>query len=423
MRVMLDMGYAVRAAVLQAAQYGVPQSRRRLILAGAAPGHDLAPLPAPSHTFQSPENTADNHVNILLGPPRPDDGAVEVFASHAFANHESPSAPLPPVLVRHALAGLPAALPSCHGDFSVLLPYAGPAGGAPVGPYDRLLRSVGGDGCAQAGPSSRVSSHAASAHGVEEQARIQRVPRDAGADWRDIDNSSSVRFGRSGPLLILSFTPTPPPHSRSKSVQSPYCPWSTRAAPTTPCARASSAPAPSARAWSCRRAGTRRRQRRRVPPAYLERAAHQPCSYPLVPALVQARAARACKSHNRAPGTLGDRLIPWSLPHSGARHNQWDGLYGRQNRYGYSPTIVTHATPIGKQGRWLHPDEPRIITAREAARIQGFPDAFVFPGQPMTRYKQIGNAVPPPLAHALAAALLPPLLLRGGAARQGKAEH
>ena len=78
-------------------------------------------------------------------------------------------------------------------------------------------------------------------------------------------------------------------------------------------------------------------------------------------------------------------------------------------------TIVMHATPIGKQGRWLHPDEPRIITAREAARIQGFPDAFVFPGQPMTRYKQIGNAVPPPLAHALAAALLPPLLLGGAA--------
>ena len=133
----------------------------------------------------------------------------------------------------------------------------------------------------------------------------------------------------------------------------------------------------------------------------------------------EAEAGRPCPFRNRAPPGMGDRLIPWSLPHSAARHNQWDGLYGRQNGYGYSPTIVTHATPIGKQGRWLHPTQPRIITVREAARIQGFPDAFVFPGQPMTRYKQIGNAVPPPLAHALAAALLPPVLRCGERGESG----
>lgn len=57
-----------------------------------------------------------------------------------------------------------------------------------------------------------------------------------------------------------------------------------------------------------------------------------------------------------------------------------------------------------EKGRYLHPSEHRPITVREAARCQGFPDDFVFPtGQSMTSVaKQIGNAVPPPLARALA---------------------
>jgi DNA (cytosine-5)-methyltransferase 1 len=61
-----------------------------------------------------------------------------------------------------------------------------------------------------------------------------------------------------------------------------------------------------------------------------------------------------------------------------------------------------------EKGRYLHPSEHRPITVREAARCQGFPDDFVFSEhQSMTAVaKQIGNAVPPPLAAVLANSLL-----------------
>jgi DNA (cytosine-5)-methyltransferase 1 len=55
-----------------------------------------------------------------------------------------------------------------------------------------------------------------------------------------------------------------------------------------------------------------------------------------------------------------------------------------------------------EKGRYLHPQENRPITHREAARLQGFPDDFVFVGSKTQVGIQIGNAVPPPLAEVLA---------------------
>ena len=51
---------------------------------------------------------------------------------------------------------------------------------------------------------------------------------------------------------------------------------------------------------------------------------------------------------------------------------------------------------------FLHPGEDRGLTVREAARIQGFPDSFVFEGSGREQIRLVGNAVPPPLAHSLA---------------------
>jgi DNA (cytosine-5)-methyltransferase 1 len=55
-----------------------------------------------------------------------------------------------------------------------------------------------------------------------------------------------------------------------------------------------------------------------------------------------------------------------------------------------------------EKGRYLHPDQHRPITHREAARLMGFPDDFVFRGSKTEIARQIGNAVPPDLAGAIA---------------------
>lgn len=94
-------------------------------------------------------------------------------------------------------------------------------------------------------------------------------------------------------------------------------------------------------------------------------------------------------------------LIPWCLPNTAQRHNQWKGLFGRLDWDGNFPTSITDPQPMGKVGMCFHPDQDRILTVRECARSQGFPDSYLFAGNIQNKHRQIGNAVPPPLAYAL----------------------
>lgn len=55
-----------------------------------------------------------------------------------------------------------------------------------------------------------------------------------------------------------------------------------------------------------------------------------------------------------------------------------------------------------RKSMWIHPVNNRAISVREAARLQSFPDSFIFKGTKDSQYQQIGNAVPPKISHVLA---------------------
>ena len=66
-----------------------------------------------------------------------------------------------------------------------------------------------------------------------------------------------------------------------------------------------------------------------------------------------------------------------------------------------------------RKSMWIHPTLDRAISVREAARLQTFPDSFVFCGSKDKQYQQVGNAVPPIMALAIAKALYSLLKARG----------
>lgn len=83
----------------------------------------------------------------------------------------------------------------------------------------------------------------------------------------------------------------------------------------------------------------------------------------------------------------------------------YSGTWERMDADDVSVTITTRFdTP--SSGKFTHPFLNRAITVREAARIQSFPDAFHFFGNKSSQMKQVGNAVPPLLAKAVAECIL-----------------
>lgn len=97
------------------------------------------------------------------------------------------------------------------------------------------------------------------------------------------------------------------------------------------------------------------------------------------------------------PGGRGDSLPPdlWQ----GSRAHKWRRLHPQRPSY----TIL--AQMHRDLSEWIHPEYNRWITVRESARLQSFHDGFVFCGSEFQQLKQVGNAVPPLLAFAVAGAI------------------
>ena len=83
----------------------------------------------------------------------------------------------------------------------------------------------------------------------------------------------------------------------------------------------------------------------------------------------------------------------------------YSGAYGRLTKDMVAPTITRWVFHPGS-GRWGHPVDVRVLSIREVARIQGFPDSFVFAGTYTQQAGQLGNAVPPLLARRAAETML-----------------
>ncbi len=110
---------------------------------------------------------------------------------------------------------------------------------------------------------------------------------------------------------------------------------------------------------------------------------------------------------NHIPQGGSWRDIPVHLLPEGmkrAKRSDHTKRYGRMRWNGLASTILTKCDI--HWGAFIHPDQSRAISVREAARLQSFPDDFVFAGSMTDQFVQVGNSVPPLLAQRIAEAIL-----------------
>lgn len=306
LRTLLDMGYQVRYGVLNAAHYGVPQSRVRTFIWAALPGETLPDWPQPLHAFRREMlSTSVNGLPYCAIDMRLPEGA-----------------PLRTVTVGDAIGDLPAIE---NGHIQEVMEYDSP----PQSAYQAALR---------ANAHTALYDHQSDDMGRINLERCRYIPKDTpGADWHVLYD------------------------------------------------------------------------------------------------VVKADPSKAFIN--------GEPLIP-GFEASADRNGGWRGLFGRLDFWGHFPTTVTNPRPNGKVGQVFHPHQDRIASVREYARSQGFPDSFRFSSGdsgnvpispyalPMTlkqrvraKYKQVGNAVPVPLAAALGAQLRAALQRTQAQQGQGEAQQ
>nr|UOI87905.1 DNA cytosine-5-methyltransferase 1 [Sogatella furcifera] len=304
LRCLIRMGYQCTFGVLQAGNYGVPQTRRRAIILAAAPGEILPNFPEPTHSF-CPKTT---HLTVNVDN--------KTYVSNC---RWVESAPRRTITVRDAMSDLPEI---GNGANLVEMSYN-------LEPQSHFQRLIRGD---QYQPV--LTDHICKEMSPLVVARMAQIPTKPGSDWRDLPNIE-VKLSNGVMTKKLQYLHDDRKHGKSST-----------GALRGVCACA---------------------------------------------------AGKSCDPVDRQFNTL----IPWCLPHTSNRHNNWAGLYGRLNWDGFFSTTITNPEPMGKQGRVLHPQETRVVSVRECARSQGFADTYKFYGTVLDKHRQVGNAVPPPMGAAI----------------------
>ncbi|KAL4142389.1 hypothetical protein QTP88_004856 [Uroleucon formosanum] len=312
LRCITRMGYQCTFGILQAGNFGVPQTRRRLVIMAAAPGENLPFYPEPINVF----NRKSSSLSVQVGD--------EKFKTNCkYVN----SAPLRTLTVYDAWSDLPE-IP--NGADQEEMPY----NSTPITHLQKLLRY----------PDNQYAESILSDHICKEmsplvQARMALIPVFEGSDWRDLPNIS-VQLPDGFKTNKLLYT-----HHDVKNGYGPN---------------------------------------------------------DALRGVCLCATGDNCDPQDRQNNTI----IPWCLPHTGNRHNNWAGLYGRLAWSGFCSTTITNPEPMGKQGRVLHPEQHRVVSVRECARSQGFKDSFIFCGSIFDKHRQIGNAVPPPMGTAIGHAII-----------------
>jgi DNA (cytosine-5)-methyltransferase 1 len=94
------------------------------------------------------------------------------------------------------------------------------------------------------------------------------------------------------------------------------------------------------------------------------------------------------------------------LPEELKLKSGYPNIYGRLKSGFPADTITGNFGCASAPGRFIHPIYNRVLTVREGARLQSFPDCIEFFGSLSQMYKQVGNAVPPLMAKSLAKSVL-----------------
>jgi DNA (cytosine-5)-methyltransferase 1 len=126
-------------------------------------------------------------------------------------------------------------------------------------------------------------------------------------------------------------------------------------------------------------------------------------------------------SHVPPGGSWVDLPVEMQKEYMGKSFYSSGGRRGMARRISWDePCLTLTTSPHQKETDRIHPEETRPFTVREYARIQTFPDEWIFKGGTQSQYKQIGNAVPVKLAEAVGRSIIEALDGTGSKSRPQK---